>query len=68
LAGEKGIRLSLAGAQHKIAVRIEVDEIPLPPGRRAEYAHPKTGMEHFAVVNFKETKRLWQARKSLDNS
>lgn len=32
LAGEEGIRLSLAGAQDKIAVRIEGDEISLPLG------------------------------------
>src|SRR5260370_11965860 len=32
LAGEKGVRLSLAGAQDKVAVRIEGDEISLPLG------------------------------------
>src|SRR5438552_16844661 len=32
LAGEEGIRLSLAGAQDKIAVCIEGDEISLPLG------------------------------------
>jgi len=32
LAGDEGIRLSLAGAQDKIAVRVEGDEISLPLG------------------------------------
>src|SRR5690242_14617844 len=32
LAGEKGIRLSLAGAQDKVAVRIEAGEVCLPMG------------------------------------
>src|SRR6202012_2707688 len=32
LAGEEGIRLSLAGAQDKVAVRVEGDEISLPLG------------------------------------
>jgi serine/threonine-protein kinase HipA len=32
LAGDEGIRLSLAGAQDKVAVRIEGDEISLPLG------------------------------------
>ncbi len=42
LAGEEGIRLSLAGAQDKIAVRIEDGEVCLPPGRRTQYAHSQT--------------------------
>jgi serine/threonine-protein kinase HipA len=32
LAGEEGIRLSLAGAQDKVAVRVDGDEISLPLG------------------------------------
>jgi serine/threonine-protein kinase HipA len=40
LAGEEGIRLSLAGAQDKVAVRIEQGEVYLPLGR-AKHAHPQ---------------------------
>jgi serine/threonine-protein kinase HipA len=43
LAGDEGIRLSLAGAQDKIALRIEGDEISLPPRGRAEHAYPEAG-------------------------
>ena len=54
LAGEKGIRLSLAGAQDKIAVRIEGDEVSLPLGGAPSTHILKPGMEHFAGVVFNE--------------
>lgn len=54
LAGEKGIRLSLAGAQHKIAVRIEGDEISLPLGGAPSTHILKPNIEHFAGVAFNE--------------
>jgi serine/threonine-protein kinase HipA len=54
LAGEKGIRFSLAGAQDKIAVRIEGDEISLPL-RGAPSTHIlKPDIERFAGVVFNE--------------
>jgi serine/threonine-protein kinase HipA len=54
LAGEKGIRLSLAGAQDKIAVRIEGDEISLPLGGAPSTHILKPSIEHFAGVVFNE--------------
>jgi len=54
LAGEKGIRLSLAGAQHKIAVRIEGNEISLPLGGAPSTHILKPNIEHFAGVVFNE--------------
>jgi len=54
LAGEKGIRLSLAGAQDKVAVRIEGDEISLPLGGAPSTHILKPGMEHFAGLVFNE--------------
>ena len=54
LAGEKGIRLSLAGAQDKVAVRIERDEISLPLGGAPSTHILKPGTEHFAGVVFNE--------------
>src|SRR5215469_1075597 len=54
LAGEKGIRLSLAGAQHKIAVRIERDEISLPLGGAPSTHILKPNIEHFTGVVFNE--------------
>lgn len=54
LAGEKGIRLSLAGAQDKIAVRIEGDEISLPLGGAPSTHILKPDIEHFPGVVFNE--------------
>ena len=54
LAGEKGIRLSLAGAQDKIAVRIEGDEISLPLGDAPSTHILKPNIEHFAGLVFNE--------------
>ncbi len=54
LAGEKGIRLSLAGAQDKVAVRIEGEEISLPLGGAPSTHILKPAVERFAGVVFNE--------------
>jgi len=54
LAGEDGIRLSLAGAQDKVAVRIEGDEISLPLGGAPSTHILKPAVERFAGVVFNE--------------
>jgi len=54
LAGEKGVRLSLAGAQDKIAVRIEGDDISLPLGGAPSTHILKPNIEHLAGVVFNE--------------
>jgi serine/threonine-protein kinase HipA len=50
LAGEEGIRLSLAGAQDKIAVRIEGGEISLPLGGAPSTHILKPAVERFEGV------------------
>ena len=54
LAGEEGVRLSLAGAQHKIALRIEGNEISLPLGGGPSTHILKPNIERFAGVVFNE--------------
>ena len=54
LAGETGIRLSLAGAQDKIAVRVEGDAISLPLGGAPSTHILKSAVEQFAGVVFNE--------------
>lgn len=54
LAGDQGIRLSLAGAQDKVAVRIEGDEISLPLGGAPSTHILKPAVERFAGVVFNE--------------
>jgi serine/threonine-protein kinase HipA len=54
LAGEKGIRLSLAGAQDKVAVRIEGEEVSLPLGAAPSTHILKPAVERFAGVVFNE--------------
>jgi serine/threonine-protein kinase HipA len=54
LAGEKGIRLSLPGAQDKVAVRIEGEEISLPLGGAPSTHIIKPAVERFAGVVFNE--------------
>jgi serine/threonine-protein kinase HipA len=49
LAGEKGIRLSLAGAQDKVAVRIEGEEVSLPLGGAPSTRILKPAVERFAA-------------------
>lgn len=55
LAGEKGIRLSLAGAQDKIAVRIEGDKVCLPLGNAPSTHILKPAVTRFEGVVFNET-------------
>src|ERR1700731_2545928 len=54
LAGEKGIRLSLAGAQDKVAVRIEGEEVSLPLGGAPSTHILKPAVESFEGVVFNE--------------
>jgi len=54
LAGEEGVRLSLAGAQDKIAVRIEGEELYLPLGGAPSTHILKPSIERFAGVVFNE--------------
>jgi serine/threonine-protein kinase HipA len=54
LAGEEGMRLSLAGAQDKIAVRIEGGEICLPLGGAPSTHILKPAVELFEGVVFNE--------------
>lgn len=54
LAGEEGIRLSLAGAQDKIAVRIEGNEISVPLGSAPSTHILKPATERFDGVVFNE--------------
>src|SRR4051812_13029587 len=50
LAGEKGVRLSLAGAQDKVPVRVENGEICLPLGNAPSTHVLKPGVERFEGV------------------
>jgi len=50
LAGEKGVRLSLAGAQDKVAVRVEDGEICLPLGNAPSTHILKPAVERFEGV------------------
>lgn len=54
LAGEEGIRLSLAGAQDKVAVRIEDGEISVPLGGAPSTHILKPAVERFEGVVFNE--------------
>ncbi len=54
LAGEAGVRLSLAGAQDKIAVRIDGDVISLPLNGAASTHILKPAIERFEGVVFNE--------------
>lgn len=54
LAGEEGIRLSLAGAQDKVAVRIEGDDTSLPLGGAPSTHILKPAVERFEGVVFNE--------------
>ena len=54
LAGEKGIRLSLAGAQDKLAVRVQGDTISLPLGGAPSTHILKPNVERFDGVVFNE--------------
>ena len=54
LAGDEGIRLSLAGAQDKVAVRIEGGDISLPLGGAPSTHILKPAVERFDGVVFNE--------------
>ena len=54
LAGEEGIRLSLAGAQDKVAVRIEGDDISLPLGNAPSTHILKPAVARFEGVVYNE--------------
>jgi serine/threonine-protein kinase HipA len=54
LAGEEGIRLSLAGAQDKIAVRIENGEVCLPLGGAPSTHILKPAVDRFEGLVFNE--------------
>src|SRR5438552_928966 len=54
LAGEEGIRLSLAGAQDKVAVRIEGNEVCLPLGGAPSTHILKPAVDRFEGVVFNE--------------
>lgn len=54
LAGEEGIRLSLAGAQDKIAVRLENGEVRLPLGGAPSTHILKPAVDRFEGVVFNE--------------
>lgn len=54
LAGEDGVRLSLAGAQDKIAVHLSSDQIAIPLGGAPSTHILKPDNEHFAGMIFNE--------------
>jgi serine/threonine-protein kinase HipA len=54
LAGDEGIRLSLAGAQDKVAVRLEDGEVCLPLGGAPSTHILKPAVERFEGVVFNE--------------
>lgn len=54
LAGEEGVRLSLAGAQDKLAVYIKADQIALPLGNAPSSHILKPTVEHFDDIVFNE--------------
>lgn len=54
MAGEDGVRLSLAGAQDKIAVHVSGDQISIPLGGAPSTHILKPAIEHFEGVVFNE--------------
>lgn len=54
LAGEEGVRLSLAGAQDKVAVRINGDKVSLPLGDAPSTHILKPAIERFEGVVYNE--------------
>ena len=54
MAGEEGVRLSLAGAQDKIAVHISEGKISLPLGSAPSTHILKPNIEHFEGIVFNE--------------
>jgi len=54
MAGEDGIRLSLAGAQDKIAVHVHANQISIPLGGAPSTHILKPAIEHFEGIVFNE--------------
>lgn len=54
LAGEEGVRLSLAGAQDKVAVRIDGDKVSLPLGDAPSTHILKPAIERFEGMVYNE--------------
>ncbi len=54
LAGEDGVRLSLAGAQDKLAVHVEKNKISIPLGNAPSTHILKPAIEHFDGLVFNE--------------
>ncbi len=54
MAGKQGIRLSLAGAQDKLAVRVQAENISLPLGNAPSTHIVKPAIEHYKDVVFNE--------------
>ena len=63
LAGKKGVRLSLAGAQDKIAVRVDGKLVSLPLGGAPSTHILKPGIERFEGVVFNEAFTMKLAAK-----
>lgn len=63
LAGEDGIRLSLAGAQDKIAVHVSDDQISLPLGGAPSTHILKPAIERFQAIVFNEAFCMKLARE-----
>jgi serine/threonine-protein kinase HipA len=62
LAGEEGVRLSLAGAQDKVAVRVDGDKVSLPLGGAPSTHILKPAIERFEGVVFNEALAMKLAR------
>ena len=62
LAGDEGVRLSLAGAQHKVAVKVSGDRISIPLGGAPSTHILKPAHEHFTGLVFNEAMCLTLAR------
>lgn len=54
LAGDEGVRLSLAGAQDKIAVRLASGQVSIPLGSAPSTHIIKPAIEHFSGLVFNE--------------
>ena len=63
MAGDQGVRLSLAGAQDKIAVRVSENKISIPLGESPSTHILKPAIERFAGVVFNEAFCMNLARK-----
>ena len=62
LAGEQGVRLSLAGAQDKVAVKVAGDTISIPLGEALSTHILKPANQHYAGLVFNELLCLELAR------